>query len=91
MFYSYYDSHRFLPLYVFYGDQMLTLHACRRSPIRWQKRCSASTELAGATCATIRAKLIMIGAVVARKLSIARLHLSSHYLCERSYGTCTPC
>lgn len=37
------------------------------------------TELAEATCATIRSKLIKIGAVVVRKLTIVRLHLSSHY------------
>lgn len=37
------------------------------------------TELAQATCATIRAKLIKIGTVVVKKLSVVRLHLSSHH------------
>ena len=37
------------------------------------------TELAQATCATIRAKLIKIGAIVVSKLSVLRLHLSSHH------------
>jgi predicted NBD/HSP70 family sugar kinase len=37
------------------------------------------TELAQATCATIPAKLIKIGAVVVKKLTIVRLHLSSHH------------
>jgi hypothetical protein len=37
------------------------------------------TALAEATCATIRSKLIKIGAVVVRKLTIVRLHLSSHH------------
>lgn len=39
----------------------------------------AGTELAQATCATIRTKLIKIGAVVVKKLTIVRLHLSSHH------------
>jgi hypothetical protein len=39
----------------------------------------ASTELAQATCATIRTKLIKIGAVVVTKLTVIRLHLSSHH------------
>ncbi|MBU6473777.1 MAG: IS1380 family transposase [Alphaproteobacteria bacterium] len=37
------------------------------------------TELAQATCATIRAKLIKIGTVVVKKLTVVRLHLSSHH------------
>jgi hypothetical protein len=37
------------------------------------------TELAQATCATIRAKLIKIGAIVVSKLTVLRLHLSSHH------------
>jgi hypothetical protein len=37
------------------------------------------TALAQATCATIRSKLIKIGAVVISKLSVIRLHLSSHH------------
>jgi hypothetical protein len=35
--------------------------------------------LAQATCASIRSKLIKIGAVVVSKLSVIRLHLSSHH------------
>ena len=38
----------------------------------------SGTALAQATCATIRAKLIKIGAVVVAKLTVLRLHLSSH-------------
>lgn len=37
------------------------------------------TELAEATCATIRSKLIKIGAVVVSKLTVVRIHLSSHH------------
>jgi len=37
------------------------------------------TELAEATVGTIRTKLVKIGAVVDRKLSLIRLHLSSHH------------
>ena len=37
------------------------------------------TALAQATCATIRTKLIKIGAVVVTKLTVLRLHLSSHH------------
>jgi hypothetical protein len=37
------------------------------------------TELAEATVDTIRLKLVKIGAVVVRKLSLVRLHLSSHH------------
>ena len=37
------------------------------------------TALAQATCATIRTKLIKIGAVVVTKLTVIRLHLSSHH------------
>ena len=39
----------------------------------------AGTVLAQATCATIRTKLIKIGAVVVTKLTVIRLHLSSHH------------
>lgn len=39
----------------------------------------AGTALAQATCATIRTKLIKIGAVVVTKLTVIRLHLSSHH------------
>lgn len=37
------------------------------------------TALAEATCATLRSKLIKIGAVIVRKLTVVRLHLSSHH------------
>jgi hypothetical protein len=37
------------------------------------------TELAQATCATIRTKLIKIGAVIVEKATVMRLHLSSHH------------
>lgn len=37
------------------------------------------TELAEATVGTIRTKLVKIGAVVERKLTVIRLHLSSHH------------
>jgi hypothetical protein len=37
------------------------------------------TELAEATCATLRSKLIKIGAVVVEKATVVRLHLSTHY------------
>ncbi len=37
------------------------------------------TELAQATCATLRSKLIKLGAVVVEKLTVVRLHLSSHH------------
>lgn len=44
------------------------------------------TELAEATAATIRTKLIKMGAVIERKLSVVRLHLSSS-----SRARATPC
>jgi hypothetical protein len=37
------------------------------------------TELAQATCQTIRLKLIKIGTVIERKLSLVRLHFSSSH------------
>lgn len=37
------------------------------------------TELAEATCETIRLKLIKVGTVVVRKLTTVRLHFSSHH------------
>jgi len=37
------------------------------------------TDLAQATCATIRTKLIKIGAVIVRKASVLRVHLASHH------------
>lgn len=48
------------------------LEALRRLALR-------GTALAEATCATLRSKLIKIGAVIVRKLTIVRLHLSSHH------------
>jgi hypothetical protein len=37
------------------------------------------TDLAQATCATLRTTLIKIGAVVVKKATVVRLHLSSHH------------
>ena len=37
------------------------------------------TELAQATCASLRATLIKIGAVVVRKATVVRLHLCSYH------------
>ena len=48
------------------------MEALRRVALR-------STALAQATCATLRAKLIKIGAVVVTKPTVVRLHLSSYY------------
>ncbi len=48
------------------------LEALRRLALR-------GSALAEATCATLRSKLIKIGAVIVRKLTIVRLHLSSHH------------
>lgn len=48
------------------------LEALRRLALR-------GTALAEATCATLRSKLIKIGAVIVQKLTIVRLHLSSHH------------
>jgi hypothetical protein len=52
------------------------------------------TSLAEATCATIRSRLIKIGAVVVRKLTIIRLHLSSHHplqdLFRHAYAVLVP-
>lgn len=39
----------------------------------------SGTELAQATCETIRLKLIKIGAIIVRKLTSVRLHFSSHH------------
>jgi hypothetical protein len=39
----------------------------------------AGTALAQATCASVRTKLIKIGAVIVTKLTVIRLHLSSHH------------
>lgn len=47
------------------------------------------TELAQATCATIRTKLIKIGAVVISKLTILRVHLSSHHPYEALFRRAT--
>ena len=44
------------------------------------------TALAQATCATIRTKLIKIGAVVVTKLTVIRLHLSSHHPLQELFG-----
>lgn len=55
----------------------------------------AGTELAQATVETIRTKLVKIGAVVVRKLSIVRIHLSSHHPMQDLFrhvarGLCPP-
>src|ERR1035441_9399301 len=42
----------------------------------------AGTELAEATCQTIRLKLIKIGTVIERKLTLVRLHFSSAHRSE---------
>jgi len=42
----------------------------------------AGTALARATCATLRLKLIKIGAVIVRSATRVRLHLSSHHPCR---------
>lgn len=39
----------------------------------------AGTVLAQATCASVRTKLIKLGAVIVTKLTVIRLHLSSHH------------
>jgi hypothetical protein len=49
-----------------------TLEALRRLALQ-------GTELAQATCASLRSKLIKIGAVVVEKVTVVRLHLSSHH------------
>ena len=48
------------------------MEALRRLALR-------GTELAEATCTTLRSKLIKIGAVIVRKLTIVRLHLSTNH------------
>lgn len=70
------------------------VNAHRRWPNQWRLCLSAiactlmealrrlalgGTALAKATCATLRSKLIKIGAVIVRKLTILRLPLSSHH------------
>lgn len=42
----------------------------------------AGTVLARATCATLRLKLVKIGAVIVRSATRVRLHLSSHHPCR---------
>ena len=55
------------------------MEALRRLALR-------GTALAEATCASLRAKLIKIGAVVVRKLTIMRLHFSSHHPLRDLFG-----
>ena len=57
---------------------------------------SAGTALAQATCATIRTKLIKVGAAVVTKLTVIRLHLSSHHpsqdlVCQVRAALAPPC
>lgn len=49
------------------------------------------TELAEATCATIRSKLIKIGAVVVSKLTVVRIHLSSHHPLQNLFEHAVRC
>jgi hypothetical protein len=44
-----------------------------------RRLCLAGTELAKATCSTIRTKLIKIGAVIVAKSTVIRFHLTSHH------------
>jgi len=54
----------------------------------------AGTALAQATCASVRTKLIKIGAVIVTKLTVIRLHLSSHHplqaLFRRAHAALAP-
>ena len=45
----------------------------------------AGTALARATCATLRLKLVKIGAVIVRSASSVRVHLSSHHPCREVF------
>ena len=43
------------------------------------------TALARATCATLRLKLVKIGAVIVRAATTVRVHLSSHHPCKEIF------
>ena len=45
----------------------------------------AGTAFARATCATLRLKLVKIGAVIVRSASSVRVHLSSHHPCREVF------
>jgi hypothetical protein len=51
----------------------------------------AGTELAQATCQTIRLKLIKIGTVIERKLTLVRLHLSSSHPLQALFAHAVRC
>jgi Transposase DDE domain group 1 len=51
----------------------------------------AGTELAEATCETIRLKLIKIGTIVVRKLTTVRLHFSSHHPLQQLFRHVAQC
>ena len=49
------------------------------------------TELAQATCSTIRLKLLKIGAVIEKKLTVIRIHLSSHHPLQELFRHALKC
>ena len=51
----------------------------------------AGTELAQATCQTIRLKLIKIGTVIERKLTLVRLHFSSAHPLQALFAHAVRC
>jgi hypothetical protein len=51
----------------------------------------AGTELAEATCQTIRLKLIKIGTVIERKLTLVRLHFSSAHPLQTLFAHAVRC
>jgi hypothetical protein len=51
----------------------------------------AGTELAEATCQTIRLKLIKIGTVIERKLTLVRLHFSSSHPLKELFAHAVRC
>lgn len=69
------SAHRWWP-----NQWRLCLSAIAYTLLEALRRLALSgTALAEATCATLRSKLIKIGAVIVRKLTVVRLHLSSHH------------
>jgi hypothetical protein len=51
----------------------------------------AGTEFAEATCQTIRLKLIKIGTVIERKLTLVRLHFSSAHPLQALFAHAVRC
>ena len=51
----------------------------------------AGTTLAQATCQTIRLKLIKIGAVIERKVTLVRLHFSSSHPLQQVFAHAVRC